>query len=355
VQRLPTGDTSREHSTTNSTTAPAAEHHLGASSPRSSDPTLPGSSSSDPTSQLLRPSFSAVAVIGERHSGTNVVRSLLQLNLDKRFHAIWSNFTTHKHYLQPVPAHPSPHTLVIMSVRNAYDWAAAMHRLCYCCERRTRLGIDAFLEEPFQSTNSGGPDAAACPNIDRNIFAGGRQFRNLIDMRQWKLLNHLNTSKCGPPTTYLYHLPHLLLDVHPSRIPCQVAMSLACAAPKQTALSCVCALHAPLHTMMPPVSCAAASLSGALIRCPADFGGCTLPLPSRLFVLDPDIGSSYQHKHKTQTPRRTYTISNLYGTGMQPVDNAAIQSNLIHTGVVGDYAPSWISVVANYVAGGGWE
>lgn len=38
---------------------------------------------------------------------------------------------------QPLPASPSElaYTLVVVAVRNPFDWAAALHRLCYCCSR----------------------------------------------------------------------------------------------------------------------------------------------------------------------------------------------------------------------------
>ena len=187
---LTTSEILRNSTTT--TTNAAAQHGSVANSART-----PKTRSAAPAAavDVLQPRFTTIAVIGERHSGTNAVRLLLETNLDRRFHVVRTNFTEHKHYLQPVPPHRHPRTLVVMSVRNAYDWVAAMHKLCYCCENRSRLALDEFLSRPFQSTNVVGPNAVLCPDIDHNIFAGGRPFRNLLDMREWKLLNHLNSSK----------------------------------------------------------------------------------------------------------------------------------------------------------------
>lgn len=41
-----------------------------------------------------------------------------------------------------MPASPGElaHTLVVVPVRNPYDWATALHRVCYCCTRMERYG-----------------------------------------------------------------------------------------------------------------------------------------------------------------------------------------------------------------------
>ena len=104
--------------------------------------------------------------------------------------------------MQPLPTEPatiketemlSPSTLVVVGVRNMYDWALAMHRWCYCCVARTvRHANDtaAFISLPYTTTEL----TKDCNIVDidaRVANEAPKPWDNLIAMRQAKLENLL--------------------------------------------------------------------------------------------------------------------------------------------------------------------
>ena len=68
----------------------------------------------------------------------------MRLNLDPNI-TVHGGLTAHKHWMQPEPnsTEQTCGTLVLLTARNPYDWALAMHRTCYCCEARRWGGAGA--------------------------------------------------------------------------------------------------------------------------------------------------------------------------------------------------------------------
>eukprot|EP00887_Chlorella_sp_A99_P002391 scaffold10.g2391.t1 len=116
-----------------------------------------------------------IAVLGERHSGTNLMERLLMQNLD----------TTQP----PAPFHLCG-TLVLVSARNVYDWTRAMYRDCHCCEYMLVGPPDfgEFLQKRYWPTTN--PDSPDDCHTDINI-ATGRAFENLLAMRTAKYASWL--------------------------------------------------------------------------------------------------------------------------------------------------------------------
>jgi hypothetical protein len=56
-----------------------------------------------------------------------------------------------KHYFQE-PDETLGRTLILIVVRNPYDWLDSMHRSCYCCEEVFDKSFEEFLKSPFQTT-----------------------------------------------------------------------------------------------------------------------------------------------------------------------------------------------------------
>jgi hypothetical protein len=53
--------------------------------------------------------------------------------------------------MQPDPKNASHvlGTLLVLPVRNVYDWASAMHRMCYCCEGMQGVALQYFVVEEY--------------------------------------------------------------------------------------------------------------------------------------------------------------------------------------------------------------
>ena len=69
-----------------------------------------------------------------RCSGTNLAEHLLRQNLDASIE-VRAGLTAHKHWMQPPPnASAACGTLILLTVRNPWDWARALYRVCYCCK-----------------------------------------------------------------------------------------------------------------------------------------------------------------------------------------------------------------------------
>ncbi|KAG1661171.1 hypothetical protein FOA52_002623 [Chlamydomonas sp. UWO 241] len=147
----------------------------------------------------------AVAVIGERHSGTNFMRRLLEENLDLSALMVTNAFCANKHKYQAPNKQclPPETTAVIVMLRNPYDWAAAMHRACWCEADQAKstpfLGADApfeaFLTQPW---------------MDNSIKPWTRETQrapcaHILECRRFKLINFLNISSWAPFVEYVRH------------------------------------------------------------------------------------------------------------------------------------------------------
>ncbi|GAX80662.1 hypothetical protein CEUSTIGMA_g8097.t1 [Chlamydomonas eustigma] len=76
-----------------------------------------------------------ISVIGERHSGTTFVKRLLESNLARPETPISDWFCDFKHYFQVQGDRRCPDlnsTLVVVVLRNPYDWVLGMHKQCWC-------------------------------------------------------------------------------------------------------------------------------------------------------------------------------------------------------------------------------
>ena len=51
--------------------------------------------------------------------------------------------------MQPDPANHTCGVMVVVMVRNVYDWAARMKRMCYHCEDIAKLRLNQFLRAPY--------------------------------------------------------------------------------------------------------------------------------------------------------------------------------------------------------------
>ena len=70
------------------------------------------------------------------HTGSNLAERLLRENLEPGFE-VHGGLTAHKHSMQPPPnATAACGTLVLLTVRNPWDWARALYGVCYCCRVR---------------------------------------------------------------------------------------------------------------------------------------------------------------------------------------------------------------------------
>ena len=58
--------------------------------------------------------------------------------------------------LQPDPrsANDTCGVLLVLPVRNPYDWAQALHRVCYCCGGMQYLTFEQFVKAPYQPQNA---------------------------------------------------------------------------------------------------------------------------------------------------------------------------------------------------------
>ncbi|KAL4421614.1 hypothetical protein ABPG75_010905 [Micractinium tetrahymenae] len=106
--------------------------------------------------------------------GTNLAEQLLAQNLDPA---------------RPAPADPAEHahTLLVVPVRNPYDWVMALRQMCYCCMKMQQLGFADFVQQPyapdlFKRDAGSGLPCTSDVNI-RNRTA----FGSVIDMRAAKL------------------------------------------------------------------------------------------------------------------------------------------------------------------------
>ena len=77
-------------------------------------------------------------LLRSRAAGTNLAEQLLRRNLHPSIE-VHAGLTAHKHWMQPPPnASAACGTLVLLTVRNPWDWANALFGICYCCKVRCK-------------------------------------------------------------------------------------------------------------------------------------------------------------------------------------------------------------------------
>lgn len=159
------------------------------------------------------PRITRVAVLGERHTGTNFLEALLRDNLEV---PVQSWLITWKHWFQlpgserlcvtcprapPTGGHNFSSTLVIATFRNPHDWVLAMHERCWNCDAKGRQAWQQFISTPWVEPDQppGSPKPAnKNPQIyETNPWAapgGPSAFPHLLALRSAKLLHMLNIS-----------------------------------------------------------------------------------------------------------------------------------------------------------------
>ena len=133
-------------------------------------------------------------VLGERASGTNIIRKLVFLNAK----LLRTEGLGWKHGFPTMVAVPS-HTLVICAVRNAENWALSMHkRPWHLAPRSQHLGFSEFIRAPwdgivdrpedFETLHPEQvPGSIGRPHqLDRHPITG-KAFENLFALRRAKL------------------------------------------------------------------------------------------------------------------------------------------------------------------------
>lgn len=135
-----------------------------------------------------------IAVLGERNSGTNTIESLLRLNLDLSSGIYISpNLTAHKHFMQPASPEPLCDTLVLLGVRNVYDWSYRMWKVCYCCFASGLLSspdiYHEFLQKRYVPVTRPFPVDLCHQDVD---IERHKLFANMTAMRTTKYAHWLN-------------------------------------------------------------------------------------------------------------------------------------------------------------------
>ncbi|KAG1653065.1 hypothetical protein FOA52_003810 [Chlamydomonas sp. UWO 241] len=145
-----------------------------------------------------------VAVIGERHSGTNFMGRFLARNLATQ-HNVSETFCAYKHRAQvPGPECPPVNkTLVVVMFRNPYDWALGMHARCYCTPEWREVAKTPFAEfvhMPILDTSAVQAPKDAPPQDPPIGF-----FADLFECRNARHRNFLNISAWAPNVEYVRH------------------------------------------------------------------------------------------------------------------------------------------------------
>ncbi|WP_323783217.1 hypothetical protein [Thalassovita sp.] len=143
-------------------------------------------------------------VLGERASATNLVRKLIEKNVQiTRTEALgW------KHAAPRMPAIPRDF-LVVVAVRNAEDWARSMFKRPWHLDpMHQALNFSAFIRSPWRSIVDRPTDFEELhPEIAEKVLGEdlqydrhpitGRRFDNLFQLRSVKLASHLGMLNRG--------------------------------------------------------------------------------------------------------------------------------------------------------------
>ena len=102
--------------------------------------------------------------------------------------------TRHKHWMQTPPVEGSPPLrdgLMVIMVRNAYDWARSLHTRCYHCEnfQKPEIGFESFIKRPWLTR----AEVGAVHLLDRDLENGAAPFQSLVHMRRAKICQWLRS------------------------------------------------------------------------------------------------------------------------------------------------------------------
>ena len=120
-----------------------------------------------------------VYIMGERHSGTNLISTLLHQNFNVTIH---DGLGAHKHVFQDTEG-PFNAGVAVVSIRNPFDWVLGMKKQCWFCQSPewdrnvSTWNLEDFVSVPWEGS-----------------FEGNEKFRNIFEMRYTKLCNHLQAS-----------------------------------------------------------------------------------------------------------------------------------------------------------------
>lgn len=127
-----------------------------------------------------------IKIYGERCSGTNYLKMLLETNFNN--YEILNNEYGHKHFFGYNDLNNSDDTLFICIIRNSVDWINSLYRDQWHIAEHLRISIDNFLNKEFYSYY----DKCHYPLYgkeiitDRNIYTGNR-YKNIFELRHIKI------------------------------------------------------------------------------------------------------------------------------------------------------------------------
>ena len=184
-------------------------------------------------SPLAHAPIRGISIVGERHSGTNFVRDLLRATLDHqpdnffvdervcgRTDSLVTNRQRFKHRFQFPDFNTCNLTeqLLIVMMRNPFDWSLSMKKHCWCTERGPGHSKNPFQDSSLQSF-------ATMPWVSYDLYSpippvnqsylkptfighertpGSPSFDNVLHLRACKLKNHLDISLWAPNVVYLH-------------------------------------------------------------------------------------------------------------------------------------------------------
>lgn len=121
-------------------------------------------------------------IYGERHSGTNLLESLIETKTNLR--CIWTygwkhffGFTNYKKLIQ------ANNTLFVGIVRNPYDWIMSMYKKPYHVPTKNKQDIHSFLFNDWYSEE----DFYPRERPDDKHYIVHRRYNNIFEMRKLKL------------------------------------------------------------------------------------------------------------------------------------------------------------------------
>ncbi|MEL6122932.1 MAG: hypothetical protein AAFR14_04365 [Bacteroidota bacterium] len=151
-----------------------------------------------------------VQLIGQRCSGTNYLERLLLSNV-KDIHI--SRQLCHKHlwnaefrFDQPVDDH-----LIIIIVRNPYDWLRSVHRQPHHCPSLYGLPMEEFVISPVEAYYGRNWNSADTQLQQSYLYPAAHResFANVISMRNQKVATMLRIKSAFTPKTAIVTLESL--------------------------------------------------------------------------------------------------------------------------------------------------
>jgi hypothetical protein len=153
-------------------------------------------------------------VLGERHSGTNLIAKMIEKNFDIRYDylkpedfpwvkrmPIGSEFglNRHKHNVQKDTGYYPG--LSVLSVKNPYDWVHSMIQKCYFCassNREAKSDAQKFVQMVWKGGD----------HEDDYVF------QNLLDMRKQKICNHIKIAATRSDCLLISRSEDTILALH---------------------------------------------------------------------------------------------------------------------------------------------